>query len=271
MSIIAARWRWPTRSKPIGNWPSGAASRSSSIEYRDELDRRFWSSTPTTNGPGSALGHQEARRRLESRDEVMAARGLVWYDGKYYTQQHIELLEQAKAVKQTRRRLEQPARSLAALAHRPAAGSLRRSLRRDSGDQGSGGRAGRRRAVGRGKEPGRQATADGRGRPDGARRWCSTRWCRSRSPIRTKTSATRRCDHLIATGRPGLIGPYVAGAAKQRQRDREPRGRSARHDRRPRRDRPADRRAGDQAQGRRRRRHRQTSTPTRSRPRAARR
>ena len=31
----------------------------------------------------------------------MAARGLVWYDGKYYTQHHIELLEQAKAAKQT--------------------------------------------------------------------------------------------------------------------------------------------------------------------------
>jgi hypothetical protein len=40
-----------------------------------------------------------SKSRAQSRDEIMAARGMVWYDGKYHTRQHIELLEQLKQVR----------------------------------------------------------------------------------------------------------------------------------------------------------------------------
>jgi hypothetical protein len=36
-----------------------------------------------------------------TRDEIMAARGMIWYDGKYRTRQHVELLKQAKEIRTT--------------------------------------------------------------------------------------------------------------------------------------------------------------------------
>ncbi|MEX2091135.1 MAG: HEAT repeat domain-containing protein [Pirellulales bacterium] len=68
-------------------------------EYRDEL-AKVLELDPNHAPARLALGHQKQGGGWKSRDEVMAARGLVWYDGKYYTQHHIELLEQAKAAKQ---------------------------------------------------------------------------------------------------------------------------------------------------------------------------
>ena len=68
-------------------------------EYRGEL-AKILELDPNHEQARLALGHQKQSGGWRSRDEVMAARGLVWYDGKYYTQHHIELLEQAKAAKQ---------------------------------------------------------------------------------------------------------------------------------------------------------------------------
>ncbi len=54
--------------------------------------------------------HEEARRLLGyrrengqwmSRDEVMASRGMVRYDGRYVTRQHVELAEQAKQLRES--------------------------------------------------------------------------------------------------------------------------------------------------------------------------
>jgi hypothetical protein len=45
------------------------------------------------------LGFREVGGAWMTRDEVMAARGLVKYDGKFYTRQHIELLEREKEVR----------------------------------------------------------------------------------------------------------------------------------------------------------------------------
>ncbi|MGD9632101.1 MAG: HEAT repeat domain-containing protein [Pirellulales bacterium] len=70
------------------------------LEYRDEL-ARVLELDPNHERAHLALGHKKHGGGWSSRDEVMAARGLIWYDGKYYSQQHIELLEQAKAVKKT--------------------------------------------------------------------------------------------------------------------------------------------------------------------------
>ena len=70
------------------------------IEYRDEL-AKVLGLDPNHERAHLALGHKKHSGGWSSRDEVMAARGLIWYDGKYYSQQHIELLEQAKAVKKT--------------------------------------------------------------------------------------------------------------------------------------------------------------------------
>ncbi len=68
-------------------------------EYRGEL-ATILELDPNHEPARLALGHQKKGGGWKSRDEVMAARGLVWYDGKYYTQHHVELLEQAKAAKQ---------------------------------------------------------------------------------------------------------------------------------------------------------------------------
>lgn len=68
-------------------------------EYRDEL-AKVLAIDPHNEQARSALGHQKQGGEWMSRDEVMAARGLVMYGGKYCTEQHIALLEQAKAAKQ---------------------------------------------------------------------------------------------------------------------------------------------------------------------------
>src|SRR5690606_35805913 len=70
------------------------------IEYREELNKVL-ELDPNHERAHLALGHKKHADGWSSREDVMASRGLIWYGGKYYTQQHIELLEQAKAVKKT--------------------------------------------------------------------------------------------------------------------------------------------------------------------------
>jgi hypothetical protein len=68
-------------------------------EYRDEL-AKILVLDPNYEPARLALGHQKQNGQWQSRDEVMAARGMVWYDGKYYTPQHVELLEHAKTARE---------------------------------------------------------------------------------------------------------------------------------------------------------------------------
>lgn len=70
------------------------------IEYRDEL-AKVLELDPNYDRAHLALGHKKTAEGWSSREDLMASRGMLWYGGKYHTQQHIELLEQAKAVKKT--------------------------------------------------------------------------------------------------------------------------------------------------------------------------
>ena len=47
------------------------------------------------------LGYQKVNGEWMLRDDIMAARGLVLYDGKYVTRQHVELLERDKQARST--------------------------------------------------------------------------------------------------------------------------------------------------------------------------
>jgi hypothetical protein len=64
-----------------------------------------------------ALGYQKVNGQWMLRDDIMAARGLVLYDGKYLTRQHVELLERDKQARATdvdwTNRIERLRRSLA--------------------------------------------------------------------------------------------------------------------------------------------------------------
>jgi hypothetical protein len=48
-----------------------------------------------------ALGYQKVNGQWMLRDDIMAARGLVLYEGKYVTRQHVELLERDKQARST--------------------------------------------------------------------------------------------------------------------------------------------------------------------------
>jgi hypothetical protein len=48
-----------------------------------------------------ALGYQKVNGQWMLRDDIMAARGLVLYEGKYVTRQHVELLERDKHARTT--------------------------------------------------------------------------------------------------------------------------------------------------------------------------
>jgi HEAT repeats len=67
-------------------------------EYREQLEQ-ILELDPNHEQARLGLGHQKQRGGWQSRDDVMAARGLVLYDGKYYTQHHVELLKRAKEAK----------------------------------------------------------------------------------------------------------------------------------------------------------------------------
>jgi hypothetical protein len=70
-------------------------------EYRAELTK-ILALDPNHEQARLGLGHQkQSGGGWKSRDEVMQARGLVWYEGKYTTQHHVELAKQAQAAKET--------------------------------------------------------------------------------------------------------------------------------------------------------------------------
>lgn len=64
-------------------------------EYRDQLEQ-ILELDPNHEEARRGLGYQHKNGEWMLREEIMAARGLVLYKGKYYTPQHIELLKQSK-------------------------------------------------------------------------------------------------------------------------------------------------------------------------------
>ena len=143
----------PTRSSPTGSWPNGAATRSSSTST-GRSSPRSCSSNPNHEQARLALGHQkQTGGGWKSRDEVMAARGLDLLRRQILHTASHRAAGTGQGRQADRRRLGQPARPLAALAHRPPPGPLRRGARGDSQPERSRGRARRRRAAGRRKRP----------------------------------------------------------------------------------------------------------------------
>jgi hypothetical protein len=69
-------------------------------EYRDELNA-ILKIDPNFEPARLALGHHKLSGGWQSREEVMASRGLVLHEGKYTTSHHLELEKEAQAVKQT--------------------------------------------------------------------------------------------------------------------------------------------------------------------------
>lgn len=67
-------------------------------EYRAEL-HAILEIDPSFEPARVALGHRKLSGGWQTRDEVMAARGLVLHAGKYTTEHHIELMNEAQAAK----------------------------------------------------------------------------------------------------------------------------------------------------------------------------
>ena len=67
-------------------------------EYRAELNA-ILEIDPSFEPVRVALGHRKLSGGWQTRDEVMASRGLVLRDGKYTTEHHIELMNEAQAAK----------------------------------------------------------------------------------------------------------------------------------------------------------------------------
>jgi HEAT repeats len=84
-------------------------------EYQRHLER-ILELDPNHAEARAALGFRQKDGQWMNRDDVMAARGLVLYDGRYVTPQHVELMQQQKETKATqadwKNRIEQLRRSL---------------------------------------------------------------------------------------------------------------------------------------------------------------
>jgi hypothetical protein len=61
--------------------------------------KRIVPHTPRQEAVDQGLDHGPTGEQRKTREEIMAARGMVWYEGRYHTPQHVELLEQAKQVR----------------------------------------------------------------------------------------------------------------------------------------------------------------------------
>ena len=72
---------------------------SSSAICRSSTSRGFSSSIPNHPEARTLLGFRKAGGQWMTRDAVMAARGMVKYEGRYVTRQHVELLERQKKSK----------------------------------------------------------------------------------------------------------------------------------------------------------------------------
>jgi hypothetical protein len=73
-------------------------------KLRDEFQKhltRILEIDPDHEAARTALGFRKKDGQWMNRDDVMAARGLVWYDGHYVAPQHVELLERQKESKVT--------------------------------------------------------------------------------------------------------------------------------------------------------------------------
>jgi hypothetical protein len=69
-------------------------------EYQQHLER-ILELDPNHAGARTALGFRQKDGQWMNRDDVMAARGLVMYEGKYVTPQQVELLEEQKKSRVT--------------------------------------------------------------------------------------------------------------------------------------------------------------------------
>lgn len=177
------------------------------IEYRDELNKVL-ELDPNHERAHLALGHKKHGGGWSSRDEVMAARGMLWYGGKYHTQQHIELLEQAKAVKKT----DADWRNQLKLWRRWLTGRYK--------DRSAEAEQNFRKLKDPGAAPALVALIDEEENPDIRRLLVDIAAPMETPLVLDKLVALSIHDpdddiryaalqHLIATGRPGLVGPYV--------------------------------------------------------------
>jgi hypothetical protein len=69
-------------------------------EYQQQLER-ILELDPNHADARAALGFREKDGQWLSKDDVMASRGLVMYEGRYVTPQHIQIMEQQKQAKET--------------------------------------------------------------------------------------------------------------------------------------------------------------------------
>jgi hypothetical protein len=70
-------------------------------DYQRHLER-ILELDPNHKEARAALGFREKDGQWLSRDDVMASRGLVLYEGRYVTPQHVEIIEQQKKTKTTK-------------------------------------------------------------------------------------------------------------------------------------------------------------------------
>ena len=187
------------------------------------------------------------------------------YEGQYVTRQHVELLERQKEAKVAAGRLGQHIWSGCG-AGSPAGGKTESPQARARDPSRSAIRPPPKRSsdmLRREDDPGTEAAVD-RSRPrdstiGGGR-------CAGRLSLTDPDPELRhQClEYLIKSGRPGAGHALHSRAEEPRQRNRQPGRRGARPDRRPRCDRPAHRRPGDEAQDQDRATATRISTPTRS-------
>ena len=157
---------------------------------------------------GAAPDPQKKNDQRPTREELMAARGLIAYNGGYYTRQHIELLKQAQAAKKTdadwKNQLQRRRRWLS-------------GRRKDRSDEAL-------REIRQIKDPAAGpalvSLLDAEKHPEVKRLLIDVAAALGTSEVLEKLvqiSLTdpdeelryAALDHLVATGRPGLAGPYI--------------------------------------------------------------
>jgi hypothetical protein len=101
-----------------GHWDLAQWCRDKNLRaaYREQLTH-ILELDPDHAEARQALGYQKIHDQWMLRDDIMAARGLVLYEGKYVTRQHVELMEQEKqaraSVADWNNRIDRLRRSLA--------------------------------------------------------------------------------------------------------------------------------------------------------------
>ena len=186
---------------------------------RSSTSRGSSSSIRTTRSPHPVRLPQTDGQWM-TRDDVMASRGMVMYDGRYVTPQHVSCWNGRR--RQRLRRPTGPTTSSACGAGSPAGGPIGRpSPRRNSGDP----RPGRRRAVVDAHPPREGSRAEAAvarsGRHGSTISWHSTRSSTCRSPIPTTSSAAE--PRVPRSGRPARHRHAVHPRTEEpRQRNHQP-------------------------------------------------